>query len=1174
MALTQQDKEEMLQFLITRGKSLGSLDEADSNLSNKYLAPVLEYSGGTASKAVRLAVSLLKGDSAYQDWVKQPGNADKTLSDFFQSLKGGKGDTGPVAKLAIGTVASGETPDATITGEGPDYKLNLVLKEGEKGETGKTPVLASVEAQSGETPSGNFTANGVDESGNPKYTLNLTLPKGNTGDTGPAPILEFGEVTTVEPSDPASATFRPNGVDPSGANKYRLGLSIPKGKSGQDGTGAGNVLVNNEASLLASKQYAFKPGQDGAVNGAFVEVEASGKAAIPIPYEIINLNNESTSDEIKAALGGDEGFERIYEGAKNGVCFIDMSVASGGVATGGFICQFYQSGIESGTKMIVIGADLSSAGAGLFQCMIAKEGDVYSIDSNMQEGGVGYTGWIDKYFYDNSVIRLYSNRFSTGMTSEEINNALKYSDGIRHYIEAEKNEVQPSSPFDILYYYGGLYGVPTLYRINLEGDKYFTCFPKITNYTLDGGTNRHHKVELSAEYNGVLHILSIEEQSDGTLSCVKEERSLEVSKENIEKVFTGNILTHTHDTERIVTGMPTDVWDGVTVSTALAGSGTVDDPYLIQSCADYIHFYRNTKLYGHAYGENGPTEEMILNPKQIKFTTNLDFNNIAIDFSDTVPNMSAEAPNELLFLCYIDGQGCNIYNVNFVETWAVIPIAIYCAIKNIHILNGIFTISLSSVNDKGYASTNDVRYITPWGLYGLSCEVENISFVGEVKFTGDIATNICFIGGASVVSDFADFPGFVGENPNFYSNITFSVDEGMENVFAVQYTPSLVTYDQSNPLTVVGYDCTRAVKVEPTTLTPGLTVGMIIDAISDNEYTLYVNTDNALPFYNRSSLTPFHTAKTTAEMKSPDFLSLLNGDTETFVADTENVNDGYPVFKPNTIEQVVYDGYVKESSFEAFKKNLPAGGSGNVYNLDIDISGEISKLDANMQTLGWGRTYTAPTSDNIVELLGGNDGIRDLCEKLAPGNNPIVTAPFLAYILPTTLMSSVVLVSIFNSEGNAYTSLVDGCQVMIGFQFYLYMNNAIQSIECSINILNFNLSTQSATYSYSMEQINTSSGQSTEVLDYLTSTNTTAALSANQGRVLKGLIDNINSTTVVNSLTSTSTTNALSAAKGKELKTLVDGKVASTEITTIKKLTQSAYDALSSKDSKTLYIIA
>lgn len=73
-----------------------------------------------------------------------------------------------------------------------------------------------------------------------------------------------------------------------------------------------------------------------------------------------------------------------------------------------------------------------------------------------------------------------------------------------------------------------------------------------------------------------------------------------------------------------------------------------------------------------------------------------------------------------------------------------------------------------------------------------------------------------------------------------------------------------------------------------------------------------------------------------------------------------------------------------------------------------------------------------------------------------------------------------------------------------------------------------------------MDEKNSSSGQTTEVLDILTSTNTTAALSANQGRVLKGQID---------------------------------GKVSSAEITTIKKLTQSTYDALSTKDSKTLYII-
>ena len=58
------------------------------------------------------------------------------------------------------------------------------------------------------------------------------------------------------------------------------------------------------------------------------------------------------------------------------------------------------------------------------------------------------------------------------------------------------------------------------------------------------------------------------------------------------------------------------------------------------------------------------------------------------------------------------------------------------------------------------------------------------------------------------------------------------------------------------------------------------------------------------------------------------------------------------------------------------------------------------------------------------------------------------------------------------------------------------------------------------------------------VIDNLESTDITAALSANQGRVLKELIDDIdtgNTVNVVNNLTSTSITDALSANQGKIL---------------------------------------
>lgn len=64
----------------------------------------------------------------------------------------------------------------------------------------------------------------------------------------------------------------------------------------------------------------------------------------------------------------------------------------------------------------------------------------------------------------------------------------------------------------------------------------------------------------------------------------------------------------------------------------------------------------------------------------------------------------------------------------------------------------------------------------------------------------------------------------------------------------------------------------------------------------------------------------------------------------------------------------------------------------------------------------------------------------------------------------------------------------------------------------------------------------------TPVVDNLTSTSTDAALSANQGKVLKGLIDGISGITVVDALNSTSTTDALSANQGRVLKEITDGQ--------------------------------
>ena len=65
-------------------------------------------------------------------------------------------------------------------------------------------------------------------------------------------------------------------------------------------------------------------------------------------------------------------------------------------------------------------------------------------------------------------------------------------------------------------------------------------------------------------------------------------------------------------------------------------------------------------------------------------------------------------------------------------------------------------------------------------------------------------------------------------------------------------------------------------------------------------------------------------------------------------------------------------------------------------------------------------------------------------------------------------------------------------------------------------------------------------GQSVEVVDNLNSNSSTNALSARQGKVLKGMIDGISETQVVNNLASTSTSAALSANMGRVLKELID----------------------------------
>ncbi|OQB35492.1 MAG: hypothetical protein BWY06_03130 [Candidatus Latescibacteria bacterium ADurb.Bin168] len=88
---------------------------------------------------------------------------------------------GPANTLAIGTVAEGDAPAATITGSSPNQTLNLVLKTGAQGNPGPANTLAVGTVSSGAYPSATITG------ASPNQTLNLVLqqgPKGDQGDKG------------------------------------------------------------------------------------------------------------------------------------------------------------------------------------------------------------------------------------------------------------------------------------------------------------------------------------------------------------------------------------------------------------------------------------------------------------------------------------------------------------------------------------------------------------------------------------------------------------------------------------------------------------------------------------------------------------------------------------------------------------------------------------------------------------------------------------------------------------------------------------------------------------------------------------------------------------------------------------------------------------------------------
>ena len=194
VTMTDSNNVYTLNFVIPKGEKGDTGAKGDAGVKGQDGAKGAD--GITPTLKVGTVTTLAAGSNATVTMSKN--NNEYTLN--FGIPKGNKGDTGASGgsgettvvnpTITIGTVTNGDTASATITGDSPNYTLNLVLPKGDKGAKGDagvkgadgiTPTIAVGTTTTGEA--GTNAEVTMSKSGT-TYTFNFTIPKGVKGDKG------------------------------------------------------------------------------------------------------------------------------------------------------------------------------------------------------------------------------------------------------------------------------------------------------------------------------------------------------------------------------------------------------------------------------------------------------------------------------------------------------------------------------------------------------------------------------------------------------------------------------------------------------------------------------------------------------------------------------------------------------------------------------------------------------------------------------------------------------------------------------------------------------------------------------------------------------------------------------------------------------------------------------
>lgn len=273
--------------------SVGTLPEIEGPVEQRY-PDFVEQAISDVTSLVADAVAAkdaVFGMSAQAETLPTGSPATASYSQGVLTIGVPNGST---PQFSIGSVQSGETASATITGTIANPVLNLTLPKGDQGDPGEPPTFGIGEVTTGQPG----TEADVQVSGvGGEYELSFTIPRGDvgaTGATGATPNLTIG---TVQSGTTPAATITGTPESPV------LNLTLPKGDKGDRGDGDVSEVrgekgltgtVTNSGALKADLKSettfvnaSLNP-QEMKTRIYPVSLDSNGKLVVSVPYPDYN----------------------------------------------------------------------------------------------------------------------------------------------------------------------------------------------------------------------------------------------------------------------------------------------------------------------------------------------------------------------------------------------------------------------------------------------------------------------------------------------------------------------------------------------------------------------------------------------------------------------------------------------------------------------------------------------------------------------------------------------------------------------------------------------------------------------------------------------------------------------------------------------------------------------